>query len=102
MYGGHGNRKFYIAEVSRIDRQHSERVSKSTYSDEEIQAGFQNLSEAFGFYGTLLFMEKETPFNRDELLGWSVNKFNQNIVYLSHYKAAEKRYRDIKTGVVPL
>ena len=95
MWGGHGHRKFYLAEVSRIDQRHQSQIVKSEYTNDEIQAGFDRLGQKFGFYGTLLYLEKETPFNRKELLKWSVAEFNYNLVYLSHYNNTIKKYQEI-------
>ena len=95
MRGGHGHRKFYLIEIGRIDDRHQKQVAESKYSNEEVLAGFDRLAEKFGFYSTLLYMEKETPFNRKELLNWSVSEFNFNVVYLSHYNATVKRYQEI-------
>lgn len=94
MYGGHGYRKFYLSEIGRIDDRYQSQVAPSKYSNEEVLAGFDRLAEKFGFYSTLLYMEKETPFNRKELLEWSVSEFNYNLVYLSHYNATIKRYQE--------
>lgn len=40
-------------------------------------------------------MEKETPFNRNELLKWTVKEFKGNLIYIAWQNAAQKRYQDI-------
>ena len=50
---------------------------------------------AFGFFSTLLFMEKETPYTRDELLEWPVGKFQYNLCYIAWKNYIDKKYGDI-------
>ncbi len=95
MSGGTWHRKFYLSEIDRIDAQHRARLPETKYTVEEVQAGFDRLSSTFGFYGTLLYLEKETGHSRKELLTWSVYAFNYNIVYLAHQGATMKRYSEI-------
>lgn len=90
MRGGHGHRKFFLSETNRIETEFKKNLPPSKYSAEEIQAGFDKLSGAYGFYGTLLFMEKETPYNRDELERWSVKRFKGNVLYLALWSHARR------------
>lgn len=98
MSGGTWNRKFYISEVDRIEKEHRSKLPETSYTQEEVHAGFDRLSSSFGFYGTLLYMEKETGHKRGELLEWPTYDFNYNIVYLAHQAATVKRYGDILKG----
>ena len=95
MRGGRGNRKFYIAEIDRIERHYSEQSPSTTLTPEEMEAGFDRLARTFGFYRTLLFMEKKTPFTRKELLTWTVSEFKHNLLFLSWEQFTENRYLDI-------
>lgn len=95
MSGGTWHRKFYISEIDRIELQHRSRLPPAGYTPEELQAGFDRMATSFGFYSTLLYMEKETGYKRKELLEWSVYDFNYNIVYLAHRTATVKRYSEI-------
>lgn len=97
MFGGLGHRKFYVNEIDRLESEHREKLPGSKYTNEEIQAGFDRLANAFGFYGTLLYMEKETGFKRKELENWTVYEFNANIQYLAWQAKAIKDYHDIMT-----
>src|SRR5690606_13993286 len=90
--GGAGSRKFYFSEVDRIETRDKSRFPPTNLTAEEINAGFQNIANAFGFYGTLLYMESETGHRREELLKWSVNEFRYNLIYLSHCQKANKEY----------
>ena len=83
MFGGRGCGKFYITEVNRIEDKWAKEYPKTQLTSEELEAGYGRLSKTFGFYRTLLFMEKATPFNRNELLKWSVLDFKYNHLYLS-------------------
>ena len=88
MRGGHGHRKFFLSQTDRIEAEFKSQLPPSQYSAEEIQAGFDKITGAYGFYGTLLFMEKETPFNRDQLERWEVKKFKANVLYLARWNHA--------------
>lgn len=96
MYGGHGCWKFYVNEVSRIESDHQRQLPAGGYSSEEIQAGFKRLVDKYGIYGTILYLEKETPFNRKELVTWSVYEIYVNIRYLADHNEAVKRLWEIK------
>ena len=95
MYGGHGRWKFYIGEVDRIESARVKNLPKSEYTDAQIQAGFEKLASKFGFFGTLLFMEKETPYKRHELLNWTVAEFYTNFAYIAWHNHMTKKYRQI-------
>ena len=95
MFGGPGNRKFYVSEIDRIEKSFSDKSPKTALTPEEIEAGYQKLAGSFGFYRTLLFMEKKTPYKRDELLKWSVQQFKHNLLFLSWESFTDQRYQDI-------
>ncbi len=97
MYGGHGNRKFYVTEIHRIETEHKNRLPKSRISDEEIQAGFERLNTKYGFFSTLNHLEKELPFTRDQIERWSVREFHYQVEYLRDLGEVTKRYSDIIT-----
>jgi hypothetical protein len=95
MYGGLGHWKFYIAEVSRIESEHSSKLPPSSYSNAEAQAGFDKLAKDFGSYATLVFMEEKTGRPDKELLTWSVNEFNYRLSYYAWQGHVQKKYNDI-------
>lgn len=95
MYGGHGHRKFYLSEVDRVESARIANLPKSEYTDAQIQAGFEKLARAYGFFGTLLYMEKETPYRRHELLEWTVAEFYTNFAYIAWQNHLSKKYRQI-------
>lgn len=95
MYGGHGDRKFYCSEYSRIEKHHAANSPKTGYTAEQIEAGFEKLSKAFGSYGTLLFLEKETPFKRSEILSWTVAEVKHNMRYISWLNETHKLHGEI-------
>ncbi len=88
MRGGHGHRKFFLSETNRVEAEFKSQLPPAKFSAEEIQAGFDKLSSLYGFYGTLLFLEKETPFNRKQLERWPVNEFKANVLYLARWTYA--------------
>lgn len=95
MHGGLGHRKFYIAEVDRIESEHSSKLPPASYSNEEIQAGFKNLAESSGPYGPLVLMEEKTGTPYKELLTWSVNEYNHRLWYYAWQGFVQKKYNDI-------
>ena len=100
MRGGRGSGKFYVTEIDRIEESWSKRYPKSKLTDEEIEAGYDRLARTFGFYRTLLFMEKATPFNRQELLKWSVEDFKYNHLYLSWESHTAEKHSKILSDKV--
>lgn len=92
MRGGLGHRKFYLNELGRIESARVEKLPKTSYTDAQIEAGFEKLQRTFGFLGTLRHMEKETPYKRDELLKWSVAEFHTEFMYLAWESKIMKDY----------
>lgn len=95
MRGGHGHRKFYLAEVKRIEKSFKDNSPPGGYSEDEVSAGYPKLAEKFGFYSTLLFMEVQTQYQRHELLEWTVAEFQYNLLYISWKAHFDKKYSDI-------
>ncbi len=95
MRGGLGSGKFYVSEVGRIEQNHAANLPPTGYTDEQIQAGYEKLAKSFGFYSTLLFMEKQTPFTRDQLLEWTVRDFKFNLRYISWKNHIDEEYAKI-------
>lgn len=96
MHGGLGLRKFFISESNRIESEHRKRLPKGGYTPEEIEAGFKTLAESFGIYGTILYLEKETPFSRYQLESMTVNEIYYNLQYLAWYNHTIKRMDKIQ------
>lgn len=95
MYGGHGCGKFYVSEYSRIEKHHADNLPKRGYTADQIEAGFERLGKVFGIYGTLLFVEKNTPFTREEILKWTVAEFKHNLRYIAWCNETEQRYGEV-------
>lgn len=95
MYGGHGNRKFYIDQVNRIELEHSNKLPQTKYTNEELQAGFEKLASDFGSYSTLVYMEEKTGTSSKELLTWSLGEYYYRIEYYAWQGSVMKKYNDI-------
>ena len=95
MLGGNGSGKFYVTEINRIEGEHKANLPPGGYTPQQIQAGYDRLGKTFGFYRTLLFMEKQTPYKRHELLNWTVAEFMFNLRYISWENETEKKYKEI-------
>ena len=96
MYGGLGCRKFFIDEVGRIERQHREKLPKTSYTPEEVEAGFERLAKSFGVSSTLFYLEKETKYTVDELTELTVYKIYHRLQYLAWYNHTLKEYDKIQ------
>lgn len=95
MLGGHGHRKFYLNEVDRIESEYHKTLPEIQYTSEEIQAGFDSMARTFGFFSTLLFVEKESGINRNEILKWPVKEFKNNMTYLAWQGFTMKKHNEI-------
>ena len=95
MPGGACRRKFYLSEVGRIEEWHTSNLPKNGYTPEQIEAGYGRLAENFGFYYTLLFMEKVTPYKRAELLEWTVQEFKHNLRFIAWQNHTDEEYAKI-------
>jgi hypothetical protein len=95
MYGGLGHRKFYLGEVSRIEERHRTSLPPGGYSPEQVEAGLDKLAANFGFYHTLRYMEKITPFKRTEILEWSVAEFKHALRYEAWSGHFTEKYHEV-------
>ena len=95
MLGGRGCGKFYISEVKRVEEWHTSNIAPGGYTAEQIEAGYEALAKKFGFYHTLLYLEKTTGHKRAELLEWSVAEFKHNLRYLSWQAYTNEKYDEI-------
>ena len=96
MCGGLGCGKFFIDEVARIESQHRSKLPKSSYTPEELEAGFERLAKSFGVYGTLLYLEKETKYKLEEIEQKSVYEIYHRLQYLAWYNHTVSEYQKIQ------
>lgn len=97
MYGGLGYWKFYITEVDRIELEHQSRLPEGKYTNEEIQAGFKRVADAFGISLTLDNLVEKTRVKEDELLTWSVKRLYYTVERFAWSADAQKKYSKIMT-----
>ncbi len=95
MRGGLGHRKFYVNQVNLIEHAYRSRLLKRDYSDKEVEAGYPEFVQEFGDYGTLMALEKETPYNHQQLLKMSVKETHFRLIYLNHEAAVDRRYNEL-------
>ena len=95
MRGGAGYSKFYIAEVKRLEEWHVGQLPPGGYTKEQIEAGYDKLAKSFGFFYTLRYLEKNTPYKRSEIIEWPLSAFKQELQLLAWEAYTDKKYRDI-------
>lgn len=96
MCGGHGCRKFYIGEARRIEAEHQDRLPDSRYTVDEIAAGFDRLSAAYGVSLTIDNLVKETLEKEREIMCWKVSRFYYTIERFAWKAYTEKKYSEIQ------
>jgi len=84
---------FFVNEVSRIEQHHRDNLPKSSYTPEEVEAGFQRLAQSFGVSSTLFYLEKETKYTIDELEQLPVHKIYHRLRYLAWYNHVVSEYQ---------
>lgn len=92
MHGGHGVGKFFITEVNHIEEHHRKNLPKTSYTPEEIEAGFEKLARSFGVSGTLFYLEKESKYTLEELEQLSVYKIYHRLRYLAWHNYTVNEY----------
>lgn len=91
-----GTVNHYLKEVERIEAKWSPLYPKDGYTTEQRAAGFDQLAETFKFAGTVYYIESQCPFNRDEIVKWTVGHFKYYLLYLSRRSEVEKKYAEIQ------
>ena len=86
---------FFFDQSGKIEKWHSNQCAQSSYTNEEKQAGFQEISEQFGFLATLHQLSEGDIQKENEIVKESVFRIYQKIQLLSHYSSAQRRHGDI-------
>jgi hypothetical protein len=94
--GGVGCRPFYLTEVDRLESRHRSQLPDTSYTDEEIEAGFKKVGDAFGFMGVLDYMGKETRVEETKLLKWTVYEFHQRQSLYAWRADCLRRYSEMQ------
>lgn len=92
-----GTVQHYLKQIERIEEKWKKLFPQGGYTPEQINAGYQQMDEFFGFFGTLLYMEESTKYSRDDLLKWTVAEFKYNLLYLARRNEAGKKYSDAQS-----
>lgn len=64
-------------------------------TQEELDAGYARLAKAFGFFGTLVAMEKETSLTGNDLLKWPIGEFKYRLLYMAHKRAVDLKHDEL-------
>lgn len=89
-----GTVQYYLKEMERIEAKWSELFPKDGYTGEQQAAGFPQLAEYFGHYGSLIFAERNSKWSRDEWALRSVAEFKYFLLYLAREQQAHKKYSE--------
>jgi len=80
---------FYLSSLNEFNARYS-RLSDHKYSDEEIEAGVEDL-EGFGFFGTVLKIARERGLKNDEVLNMKAIEVMDEVLYDFERSEYEKR-----------
>ena len=80
---------FYLSSLNEFNSRYS-RLSDHKYSDEEIEAGVEDL-EGFGFFGTVLKIARERGLKNDEVLNMKAIEVMDEVLYDFERSEYEKR-----------
>lgn len=86
---------FFFDQSNRIERWHSGECAESSYTQEEVQAGYEEISKKFGFRATLDSMAGGDMEKEDFILKQSVFRVYLKIQLNSQMSAASRRHDDI-------
>lgn len=89
-----GTVQYYLKEMERIEAKWAPLFPKEGYSQEQQAAGFPQLAEYFGHFGSLIFAERNSRWSRDEWSKKSVTEFKYFMLYLSREQQAQKKYSE--------
>lgn len=95
MLGGHGGRLFFSGQVLEYSKRLVDELPTQEYTIEEQQAGFEEISKAFGFYATLDSIARYVNEPDESVIKWSVIKFYSKLKLLAWKEDAKKKYRKI-------
>lgn len=94
--GGRWFRQFFYNQVLSFEDQHAKQLPSSSYTPEEVEAGYEKLNNSFGFLLTLDNISTHTGIPEDELLGkWSVRRFYTKVKMLAWQAYCQKEYSRI-------
>lgn len=80
---------FYLSSLNDFNARYS-RLADHKYSDEEIEAGVEDL-EGFGFFGTVLKIARERGLKNDEVLNMKSIEVMDEVLYDFERSEYEKR-----------
>ena len=80
---------FYLSSLNDFNARYS-RLADHKYSDEEIEAGVEDL-EGFGFFGTVLKIARERGLKNDEVLNMKAIEVMDEVLYDFERSEYEKR-----------
>lgn len=91
-----GHVQHYMKEMNRIEEKWNGLFPKEGYTADQQAAGFPQLAEFFGLYGSLIFAERNSKWTRDEWLEKSVADFKLFMLYLAREGESQKKYSEGK------
>lgn len=89
-----GTVQYYLKEMERIETKWGKMFPNEGYTQEQQNAGFPQLAEYFGHFGSLVFAERNSKWSRDEWSRKTVTEFKYFMLYLAREQQAQKKYSD--------
>lgn len=84
---------FYLDSLNKFFERYS-RLNDHKYTDEEIEAGVENL-EGFGFFGTVIKIGRERGLTNEEVLSLPAIEIMDEVLYDFERSEYEKRYNKL-------
>ena len=84
---------FYLSSLNEFNARYS-RLSDHKYTDEELEAGVEDL-EGFGFFGTVLKIARERGLKNDEVLTMKAIEVMDEVLYDFEHSEYSKRFNRI-------
>ena len=95
MPGGHVGRIFFSRQILEYAHGVFNSLPESEYTTEEEAAGFRQINETFGFYGTLDSVARYVNQPDKEVLKWSADEFYNKLKLISWRSHTQKKYQEI-------
>ena len=95
MVGCCGLCLFFFEEIKRIDEWHKSNLKPSTYTENQIEAGFVWLSERWGFALAVKELSQYNVTSEKELLKLSTYEFYTHVQIKNNVSYVTKEYEKI-------
>ena len=95
MSGGHVGWVFFFNKVSEYSDRLRNELPETSYTAQEEEAGFMELSQTFGFYQTLDTVARYVGEDDEQVLKWSTSRFYNKLKLLAWRAHVQNKYQKI-------